>query len=284
VDAVAEQGERLAWRHVELDGHDVVYGVAGHGPPVLFLHGWALNHRSYRHALQRLAGSGVTVYAPSMPGFGGTGELPADRFSLEGYAAWVGRFLDAVGVRTKVVVVGHSFGGGVAIQFAHDATRRVRQLVLVNSIGGSAWTDYRGRSRHMRERPLWDWGLHLPADALSVRQLTRIAPVVAADAVPNALRHPRALWRAGRLARAADLTRELEELRSRRVPVVILWGRNDAVLPEACLESMRTALGDADVRTVDGSHGWLLVSPGRFAEELTNVIRPRRRGSRPGAA
>ncbi len=55
---------------------DAVYGVAGEGPPVLFLHGWALNHRSYRHALRRLARSGVTVYAPSMPGFGGTAELP----------------------------------------------------------------------------------------------------------------------------------------------------------------------------------------------------------------
>jgi len=136
----------------------------------------------------------------------------------------------------------------------------------------------------MRERPLWDWGIHLPADTFSLRQITRIAPVVAGDAVPNAVLHPRALWRVGRLARSADLTRELKDLKMRRLPVVILWGRNDAVLPEACLESMRAALGNPAVRTVDGSHSWLLVSPGRFAEELTNIISPGGSGASPGAA
>lgn len=283
MDTVPDGG-RLVWRHVEVDGRDAVYGVAGDGPPVLFLHGWGLNHRSYRHALGRLARSGVRVYAPALPGFGGTGPLPADRFSLVGYAGWVAQFLDAVGVTGKVVVVGHSFGGGVAIQFAHAATRRVSRLVLVNSIGGSVWTDRRGRDRHMRDRPLWDWGIHLPAEAFSLREVTRIAPVIAADAIPNALRQPRSLWRIGRLAREADLTGELADLRKRRLPVVILWGRHDNVLPEACLESLRAALGNPDVRTVDGNHGWLLTSPGRFAEELTNILGKGTSGTTPGAA
>lgn len=284
MDTVPDGG-RLVWRHVEVDGRDAVYGVAGDGPSVLFLHGWGLNHRSYRHALGRLARSGVRVYAPAMPGFGGTAELPRDQFSLVGYAAWVAHFLDAIGVSEKVTVVGHSFGGGVAIQFAHDATRQVSRLVLVNSIGGSVWrTDRRGRDRHMRDRPVWDWGLHLPAEAFSLRELTRIAPVIAADAVPNAVLHPRSLWRIGGLARSADLTDELDDLRKRRLPVVILWGRNDNVLPEACLESLRAALGNPDVRTVDGSHGWLLSSPGQFAEELTNILGKGASGTTPGAA
>ena len=267
------RGHRLVWRHVEVDGRDAVYGVAGDGPTVLFLHGWGLNHRSYRHALGRLTRSGVRVLAPAMPGFGGTSDLPADQFSLTGYARWVGLFLDAIGVTDQVTVVGHSFGGGVGIQFAHDAIGRVNRLVLVNSIGGSTWTDRRGHERHMRERPWWDWGLHLQADTFSLRELGRIVPVIAADAVPNVLRSPRSLWHVGRLARDADLTGELNDLRKRRLPVVILWGRNDTVLPAACLESMRAALGNPAVHTVDGNHGWLLASPGRFAEELTNIIR-----------
>lgn len=285
METIPGRDGRLEWRHVRVDGRDAAYGVGGEGPAVLFLHGWGLNHRSYRHALRRLARSGLRVYAPAMPGFGGTAQLPRDRLSLDGYAEWVGRFLDAVGVSAPVVVVGHSFGGGVAIQFAHDATGRVSRLVLVNSIGGSVWrTDRRGRSRQMRERPVWDWGLHLPAEAFSLREMTRIAPVIAADAVPNAVFHPRSLWRIGGLARAADLTDELDDLRRRRLPVVILWGRNDTVLPEACLESLRAALGNPVVHTVDGSHGWLLTSPGRFAEELTNILGTGASGPAEGAA
>ncbi len=74
----------------------------------------------------------------------------------------------------------------------------------------------------MRERPLWDGGLHLPADLLLRRQLTRVVPVIVADPVPNVLRNPRTISRVAHLARTADLTGQLEELKRRRLPVVIL--------------------------------------------------------------
>jgi len=270
--AIASPRSSFDWRQATVSGRQAWYGVAGEGPPVLFLHGWGLNHRSYARALERLADQGVTVYAPALPGFGGTDELPKKAFSLSGYAAWVRRFAETVGIPAPVTVIGHSFGGGVAIRLAHDTPALVRQLVLVNSIGGSVWTDRSGRTQHLRDRPLWDWGLHLPAEAMSVRSFTRIAPVVLGDAIPNFLRQPRTVWKVGGLARSADLTSELVALRDRRLPVVILWGMSDAVLPLACLESLRAALGDPVVRTVQGAHGWLLVDPGRFAEEMTNVL------------
>lgn len=129
-----------------------------------------------------------------------------------------------------------------------------------------------GLSRTMRDWPLWDWGLHLTAHALSPRTFTRVLPVIAADAVPNAVRHPDLLWRVGRLAREANLTGELEELRRRRLPVVILWGLSDRIVPWACVGSLIDALGDPEVLTVPGDHSWLIVDPERFAEIITNVI------------
>ncbi len=55
--------------------------------------------------------------------------------NIEGYAAWVRAFVDAVGVNDPMVVLGHSFGGGVATKFAHDHADRARYLVVVNSVG-----------------------------------------------------------------------------------------------------------------------------------------------------
>ena len=118
----------------------------------------------------------LQVWAPALPGFGGTEDLPDEEFSLAGYARWVVAFLDAVGVAGPVTLVGHSFGGGVAISTAHDAPDRVARLVCVNSIGGSAWTESRGVVRSMAQRPLWDWGLHLQTDLLPWRQVTRVLP------------------------------------------------------------------------------------------------------------
>jgi pimeloyl-ACP methyl ester carboxylesterase len=86
----------------------------------------------------------VRVYAPALPGFGGTARLPLEQRTLAGYGHWVGHLADTIGLARPVTVVGHSFGGGIAITTAHRSPDLAERLVLVNSIGGSAWTDGRG--------------------------------------------------------------------------------------------------------------------------------------------
>lgn len=263
--------DHLVWTRVEVSGRSAMYGAAGEGFPVVFLHGWALGSHSYKRALKRLVHIGCRVLAPALPGFGGTADLPPESFSLAGYAAWVDEFLDAVGVTEPVFLVGHSFGGGVAIQTAHDHPDRVRTLVLVNSVGGSAWARRGSAVRSMAERPLWDWGIHFPRDVLPFPQLTRVLPVILEDAVPNLIRNPRAIWRVANLARAADLTDELEELKRRKLPVVVLWGDQDRIIPRESFDALCTAIGTAG-EVVEGNHSWLLADPDSFGEVMTNIV------------
>ena len=260
----------LTWSTTTVQGRPARYGTAGEGPPLLFLHGWGLGYRSYKRSLKRLVALGLQVYAPGLPGLGGTPDLPKEDFSLDGYADWVAAFLDALGCETPVTVVGHSFGGGVAISFAHRHPDRVRRLVLINSIGGAVWSESE-RRRHLAERPLWDWGLHLQADVMPWRQLRRVVPVILEDVVPNVLRNPRGIARVAGLARRADLRAELADLRDRRLPVVVLWGEEDKLLPKLSFEAIKEALGGGCV-TVPGRHGWLLADPEAFGEVMTNVI------------
>ena len=163
-------------RRTFVQGRTATYGVAGEGMPVVLLHGWALGQHTYRDVISTIAEQGCRVIAPALPGFGGSADLPGDSFSLRGYALWVAELLDTIGIDEPVVMLGHSFGGGVAVRFAHDHRDRVRSLVLVNSIGGSAWKSGRGL-RSIAERPLWDWGLHFPSDVWPIRQATRVLPV-----------------------------------------------------------------------------------------------------------
>ena len=101
----------------------------------MFLHGWSLGPHAYEDVLHELMARGCEVYAPALPGFGGTANLPGDQRTIEGYAAWVEAFLEAVEADGPALVVGHSFGGGVGIRLAHDAPERVGNLVLINSVG-----------------------------------------------------------------------------------------------------------------------------------------------------
>ena len=138
-------------RSTFVQGRSASYSVAGSGLPVVMLHGWALAQHTYRDVIETIAAQGCQVIAPAMPGFGGTADLPGKAFSIRGYAQWVADFLDGLELTEPAVVVGHSFGGGVAVQFAHDFRSRVRSLVLVNSIGGSSWRS--GRTSAGKWRP-----------------------------------------------------------------------------------------------------------------------------------
>ena len=262
----------LTWKRVEVQGRPAVYGEAGEGAPVVFLHGWGLDHRVYKRPLGRLVASGLHVLAPALPGFGGTVALPPGAQTLPGFGEWLSAFLDTLDVAGPVEVIGHSFGGGVAIVFAHDHPDRVRGLVLVNSIGASAWTRRGAIMRTMAQRPLWDWGIHFSRDVWPLGQARRVLPVILAEALPNVAREPWAFWRAAAIARGANLTAELEELKRRRLPVAVLWGNKDRIITREAFEEMCELLGQPQSMTVEGSHSWLIADPDAFGEIITNVI------------
>ncbi|MVU78328.1 alpha/beta fold hydrolase [Nocardia sp. ET3-3] len=262
----------LRWRTTTVDGVRSRYLVGGSGPNVVLLHGFGLANRTYRIALEELTRRGMRVHAPTMPGFGGTGELPTSRTSIQGYAAWVAAFIRSVGITEPVTLIGHSFGGGVAIMTAHDSPDLVGRLILVNSVGGSAWVNGRGTLVAMTQRPLWDWGLHLQADVLPVPELTRVLPVILRDGVPAALTHPRAFWRAAKLVRTANLTAELAELGRRGLPITIVWSNEDNVIPAAATHTLRAAHEEIRTITVEGRHCWLLADPTRFGEVVSEAL------------
>ena len=262
---------RLRWHRTTLDGRAAFYGDAGDGPAVVFVHGWGLTARAYAKVLPQLAASGVRVIAPALPGFGRSDPLRGS-YTFEKLANWLDDLLDHVGVDEPAVLVGHSFGGGVSTATAWHHPERARALVLVNSIGGSVWKQGRsGGERLMSDRPLWDWGLHLPGE-FRHREMRKVLPVVLRDLVGNALANPRALMRAAELARTADLREELAELAERGLPVSILWGSEDTVVPEATFLSLCEAAGSEGDIIEDAGHSWLLADPEGFGQLLTNSM------------
>jgi pimeloyl-ACP methyl ester carboxylesterase len=270
--AKQEPDDHLTWDSVVVDGRRVNYGVAGSGLPVLFIHGWALGQHAYKRALKRLVRLGCQVYAPALPGFGGSSALPVEDTNIAGYAAWVNAFLDVVGVHEPVFAVGHSFGGGVATKLAHDFPDRVGYLVLINSVGGGTWLQAGNKVRSMAERPLWDWVVHFPCDLIMNRGMIATLTAVLEDAIPNIVSNPVGVWRVGMLARRADLTADLADLKARRLPVLVLWGEGDGIIPRASFEALCAAVGSAG-KVVAGRHSWLLADPDSFGEVMANSVK-----------
>lgn len=257
-------GHDLVWHRLDVQGRRASYGVGGDGPPVVFLHGWALGNRAYKRAVRRLTSRGCRVYAPALPGFARTADLPGARMSIAGYAEWVDAFMDAVGIEERALVIGHSFGGGVSIKLAHDFPERVRYLVLMNSVGG-------GAGIHFGDRPPWDWVLGFAREVWPISQGIEMAQAMRDDLLTNLLTNPVGLLKAGHLARTADLRTELAELRERAVPVLALTSEGDSVIPHKAFDALCTAVG-TEGRIISGRHSWLLADPDTFGEVLDNVV------------
>src|ERR1700676_4490135 len=190
---------RIRWERVEVGGHRVSYAVCGTGPAALFLHGWGLRPNAYRAPIRAMADAGCRVYAPALPGFGGTRELAPEQRTFAGYATWVGHFLDAVDQHELALVAGHSFGGAVATAFTYDQPWRVSSLLLANAVGSPTWALFPDEVRTMVQRPFWDWGRHFSADLLHSPRLFRLLPVLLEDFIPNLMTNPLGMFRTGEL-------------------------------------------------------------------------------------
>lgn len=258
----------LTWDRVTVDGTAVRYAACGNGPPALFLHGWGLRPDAYVGAIEAMAAAGCRVYAPALPGFGGTRELEPHERSFAGYGLWVDRFAEAVlpvGDACFALVAGHSFGGGVATAFAHACPDRCGGLLLANAVGSPVWARYADELLTMVERPLWDWGLNFGADVLRSPGAVRTLAALLGDVVPNVVRNPLGLVRTSTVIRRADLVDEVAAVAAQGTPVVVAWSDRDRLVPRSAFDDLRRAAG-VDGIVVEGSHAWLVADPAGFGE------------------
>ncbi len=119
-------------QHATIHGHDIAFRREGQGPLLVLIHGMAGSSATWRHVIPALARR-FTVVAPDLLGHGASAK-PRTDYSLGAYASGVRDLMAALG-HERGTLVGHSFGGGVAMQAAYQFPERCERLVLVGSGG-----------------------------------------------------------------------------------------------------------------------------------------------------
>jgi pyruvate dehydrogenase E2 component (dihydrolipoamide acetyltransferase) len=236
------EAETARPREVEADGPRLRYVELGEGAgvPVLLLHGFGADLNTWMFTQPALA-EGRRVIALDLPGHGGsTKELPhADPESL---ATIIGRALDALGVE-RTHLVGHSMGGGIAMLFALRHPERVATLSLIASASlgpeiNASFID--GFVRASRRR-----------DAVEVLGLLVHDPaLVSRTMVEDVLRYKRLDGVPATLARIAEewfphgqqRAGLGEDVAALKMPVQIIWGREDRIIPVAHAEALAARL------------------------------------------
>ena len=250
------------------------------GSTILFVHGLSGSWQNWLENIPHFASS-HRVLAPDLPGFGHT-PLPSWRLSIESYGRLIHRFCDALGVG-DCAIVGNSMGGFIAAEAASAEPTRFAKLVLVSAAGVS--------TARMRRQPAETAARMAVATAplllkLQERGLRRAR--LREIAFKGLFAHPELLRRellleqfhngAGRpgLLPAVlglvgyDILDRLEEV---EVPALIVWGRNDRIVPPQDAAGFGQRLRNS--RTVifdDTGHLPQLERPVRFNRVLETFL------------
>jgi pimeloyl-ACP methyl ester carboxylesterase len=125
--------EELELRETTLHGQKVCYRMAGEGPAIVLVHGITSSSNVWAELMEDLVDAGYSVIAPDLFGHGGSAKPKGD-YSLGAHASGVRDMLGLLGYESATVV-GHSLGGGIAMQLAYQFPEYCERLVLISSGG-----------------------------------------------------------------------------------------------------------------------------------------------------
>lgn len=234
-------------RWVTVNGIRMHYWVEGRddGPPVVLVHGLGGRSEDWHNLASFLVREGFRVYMPDLPGHGRSASPKDFSYSIPDQANTVIGFMDALGLK-QVDLGGHSMGGWIVQRIAFDHPDRVIKLMLFDSAG-------------LNDKPLWNTALFTPTTPSELDQLDALLmphpPRVPAFIARDMLRISRGRdWLVHRIIDSMLTGRDVTdaELPQLKMPVLIVWGSEDHIVPLAEGEKMHQLVPQSQLDVVQG--------------------------------
>jgi pimeloyl-ACP methyl ester carboxylesterase len=271
-------------KFLELHGDRVAYRDAGDGEVLLLIHGMAGSSETWRSVMPALSKK-FRVVAPDLLGHGQSAK-PRGDYSLGAFAVWLRDFLDELGIG-PASVVGHSLGGGVAMQFVYQHPDYCNRLILISS--GGLGPDV-GTILRLLSAP----GAELVLPIIAVPPVLTAGNKLRSWLTGAGIRSPRGaeLWSAysslsDRQARQSFLrtlrsvvdyrgqaVSALNRLQLRaEVPVMAIWGDADSIIPVDHAHAAHAARTDSRLEVLEGvGHFPHVEAPAAVAELIEDFI------------
>jgi len=270
-----------------IHGYRRAFRIAGDGPAILLIHGIGDNSSTWESVQTKLA-QRFTVIAPDLLGHGKSDKPRAD-YSVAAYANGMRDLLAVLNIE-RVTIVGHSLGGGVTMQFAYQYPQLVERIVLVGTGGVTKDVHFALRFASL---PLGSEALALlrmPGALPALQMLGRIVGTALGSTkfgrdLPDVLRvlaelpEPTASSAFSRTLRAVvDWRGQVVTMLDRcyltqTVPVQLIWGEDDSVIPVSHAELAHAAMPGSRLETFSKSgHFPFHDYPDRFVEVVERFI------------
>ncbi|MEO1336509.1 MAG: alpha/beta fold hydrolase [Myxococcota bacterium] len=225
----------LEQRTLSVEGQSVHCAIAGEGPPLLFLHGWPTHSGLYRDIIPAVSAHRKAI-AIDLPGFGQSSKPTDVRYSFSFFRRVIDGVLEQLDIDDVGLVI-HDLGGPVGLHWAVENPRRVRELVVLNTL---AFADFHWAVKlfvAMVSLPVVAQALTSPYGIRASIKLgmtsSPTSSVLEAYTKPFADRAARrALAMAGRHLSVGKLAQTAKKLNSLEVPTLLMYGTRDKILPD----------------------------------------------------
>jgi len=254
-------------KQIRVDELDVHYFTGGQGEPLIVIHGGGDGARAWKKNMEELSES-YTVYVPDLPGFGGS-QLGERDYYLPELVEFVEKFSRELGLES-FHLMGHSFGGGIALSYALKSPHKLKKLVLVSSM-------FLGR-----EIALWVRVLSIPAICRSTGKVALavlkgvkwvadliLAPVKFVIPISRTSINMGSTMSTLR-EQATVLVNQLSEL---MVPTLVVWGAKDPIVPAKHAYAAAQLIPDCQVKVFeDCGHSVYKDRVQEFSQLLTRFL------------
>lgn len=236
----------------------------GSGAPVVLMHGWGCNHTTLASIEKIAAAIGRPVINVDFPGFGDSTE-PPEVWGVEAYTAAFEELMRREGIGGDAVLLGHSFGGRVAILYA--SRNAVGKLVLVDAAGVKPERSLKYYLKVYTFKAKKHLLYLLLGRAKAEEKLNRLRAKAGSSDYAGASPRMRAI-----LSKVVneDLCSVMPLIKA---PTLLIWGEADTATPLRDAKTMERLIPDAGLVSFPGAgHYSFLDCPGQFAAVLTSFL------------
>ena len=231
---------------INVNGIQLAYERRGKGTPLVLLHGYPLDHHLWDEVLPLLEGT-FDIMLPDLRGFGESTTVDSTS-SMDEYASDIAGLLDQLNIQ-KTAIVGHSMGGYVALAFTRLYPDRVSGLGLVSSQVLSDPPD-RKEGRYKSAADVAENGIGSVVATMTPK-FTADERLQSFARASMERQQPAAYI--GALKAMAERLDSTSLLSSLKVPVVIIHGNSDALIPADRAREVKTALPEAYLVEISGA-------------------------------
>ncbi len=247
-----------------VQAHDVKthYQTLGQGPIVVLLHGWGCDWQIWYPVIQELSQS-FQLIIPDLPAFGQSA-IPTQVWSSDEYGQWLQEFLQAVTHRQPFTLVGHSFGGKLAANYASQQLEpQPAHLILVDAAG---LPDELSAQHQLQQRLL----------GLIPESFKKLIPHQLKTKALNQLQastdHLNSTPAQRLILRQTIRENLLDELPHITVPTLIMWGEHDTDTPLAKGQQFAAQIPGANLVVYPTGHFPFIDQPQPFMTDLKSFI------------